>query len=148
MASANWYTNGVLGQWSGTAARRVDWVNDTIKITLHTSTYTPQQTTHTYYSDLTAELASGSGYTAGGYTMVNKTLTYDGTSKEVRLDADDPQWTAATFTFRYYVIRKDTGTPTTSPLLGFGNMVTDQSIASGTYTLVGDATGWLKDVVS
>ena len=146
MATAKWYNNGVLGQWSGTAARRVDWVNDTIKISLHTSVYVPSQTAHTYYSDLAAELASGSGYTAGGYTMVNKTLTLSG--QEVRLDADDPQWTAATFTFRYYVIRKDTGTPSTSPLLGYGDMTTDQSISSGTYTLVGDATGWLKDVVS
>jgi hypothetical protein len=110
-ASAKWYTNAVLGVFSSTAARRFDWVNDTIKVTLHTSAYAYSQTANTYYSDVTSELATGSGYTAGGYTMVNKTLTYDAASKEVRLDADDPQWTAATFTFRTYVIRKDTGTP-------------------------------------
>jgi hypothetical protein len=147
-ATAKWYSNAVVGVFSATAARRFDWVNDTIKVTLHTSAYAYNQFTNTYYSDLASELATGSGYVAGGYTMVNKTLTYDGASKEVRLDADDPQWTAATFTFRTYVIRKDTGTPSTSPLLGFGDMGADQSISGGTYTLVGDPTGWLKDVVS
>jgi hypothetical protein len=147
-ASAKWYNNAVLGSWGSTAARRFDFVNDTIKVTLHTSSYTPNQATHTFYTDLTNELASGSGYTAGGYTMVNKTLAYDSGTHEVRLDADDPQWTSATFTFRIYVIRKDTGTGSTSPLLGYGDMGADQSISGGTYTLVGDATGWLKDTVS
>jgi len=146
--TSHWYGLAGKGQWSGTPASRVDWVNDTIKCTLHTSSYTPNQDTHQYYSDLTNELSTGSGYTAGGYTLVNKTLTYDTASNETRLGADPAQWTSATFTFRISVVRKDTGTPTTSPLLGYTDMGSDQSISGGTYTLVWDATGVLKAVAA
>jgi len=147
-ATSKWYGLAGKGQWSSTAASRVDWVNDTIQVSLHTSAYVPNQDTHVYYTDLTSELASGNGYTAGGYTLVNKTLTYDAASNETRLDADDAQWTAATFTFRISVVRKNTGTPSTSPLLGYTDMGADQSISGGTYTLVWDPTGVLKAVAA
>lgn len=142
--TAHWYGLAGKGQWSSTPASRVDWVNDTIKVTLHTSAYVPNQDTHQYYSDLTNELATGSGYTLGGYTLISKTLTYDTASHSTWLGAANAQWTSATFTFRISVVRKDTGTSTTSPLLGYTDMGADQSISGGTYTLVWDATGVLK----
>jgi hypothetical protein len=46
------YGPAILGQYSATAARRVDWVGDVltglIKVTLHTSTYIPDPDIHTF----------------------------------------------------------------------------------------------------
>jgi hypothetical protein len=89
MATAAVYGNHLLGQYSATAARRVDWVTDTIKCTLHTATYAPNQDTHTFASDLTNELATGGGYTAGGVTLASKTTAYDSATNQTRLDAAD-----------------------------------------------------------
>lgn len=143
MATANWYGQSPLGQYSSTAARRVDWPTDTIKVTLHTATYTPNQDTHVFASDLTNELSTGSGYTAGGVTLATKSTSYDSTTNEARLIAGNAAWTNLTATFRYAVIWKDTGTAGTSPLLGYVDL--GATTISGTnFTLTPDATGWLK----
>lgn len=149
MATGKWYGLGARQQWSATSADRVDWVTDTIKVSLHTSTYTPDQDTHDYYNDVTNEIAAGSGYTAGGETLASKTLTYDTASNTVRLDAADVTWTfSGSKTFRYAVIYKSTGVSTTSVLMGYVDFVTDQT-TSGTFTLQWDATdGVLRAVVS
>src|SRR3954452_21956801 len=106
MATAAVYGNHLLGQYSATAARRVDWVTDTIKCTLHTATYAPNQDTHTFASDLTNELATGGGYTAGGVTLASKTTAYDSATNQTRLDAADVSWAGMSNTFRYAVVWK------------------------------------------
>lgn len=149
MATGKWYGLGARQQWSATAADRVDWVTDTIKVSLHTVAYTPDQDAHDYYNDVTNEIAAGSGYTAGGETLTSKTLTYDTASNTVRLDAADVTWTfSASKTFRYAVIYKSTGVASTSVLMGYVDFGSDQT-TSGTFTLQWDATdGVLRAVVS
>lgn len=143
MATANWYGLALSGQYSSTAARRVDWVTDTIKVTLHTSTYTPNQDTHDFADDLTNELSTGSGYTAGGVTLASKSVSYDTSTNEARLIAGNAAWTNLSATFRYAVVWKDTGTAGTSPLLGYVDLGAT-TIAGTNFTLTPDATGWLK----
>lgn len=149
MATAKWYGEGALGLTHATAARRFDWVNDTIKVTLHTSTYVPDQDAHNFADDLTNEVANGNGYTTGGVSLGSKALTYDGASNTVRMDAADAAWTfTASKTARIAVIWKDTGTAATSPLIGYVDFVTDQT-TSGNFTIQWDATdGVLRMVVS
>ena len=149
MATGKWYGLGARQQWSATAADRVDWVNDTIKVSLHTATYTPDQDAHDYFNDVTNEIAAGSGYTSGGETLASKTLTYDTASNTVRLDAADVTWTfSGSKTFRYAVISKSTGVASTSVLMGYVDFGSDQT-TSGTFTLQWDATdGVLRAVVS
>lgn len=142
--TAKWYGEGLLGQYSATAARRVDWDTDTIKVSLHTSTYTPDQDAHNFYDDLTNEVPNGSGYTTGGTAITTSTPTYDTGTNEVRLDATDAQWTSASFTARYAVIYKDTGVAGTSPLLGYVDFGGDETVSSGTFTITWDSTGVLK----
>lgn len=144
-----WFGPASLGLVSTTAARRVDWVTDTIKATLHTSTFTPNQDTHDFADDLTNELANGNGYTTGGVTLGTRSTVYDSGSNTTRMIAASAQWTfSALKTFRYAVIWKDTGAAATSPLLGYVDFAGDQA-SSGVFTINWDATdGVLRMVVS
>jgi hypothetical protein len=125
----------------------VDWVSDTIKVSLHTSTYTPNQDTDDFFNDATNEV-SGTGYTAGGVTLGSKTTAYDSATNETRLDAADVSWTSASFTARYAVVYKDTGTASTSPVLGYVDFGGDETVSSGTFNITWDATGVLKITAS
>ena len=146
--TTKWYGVGAKNQWGATAGNRVDFVGDTIKVALTTSTYTPNQDTHDFFDDITNELPTAGGYTAGGAALAGKTLTYDTGTNEVRLDANDSSWTSATFTARYAIVYKDTGTASTSPLMGYIDFGGDQSVSSGTFSIVYDATGVLKATAS
>lgn len=139
MATGTLYGQTFAGQYSATAARRIDWVTDTIRMTLHTATYTPNRDTHVFASDLTNEVAAGGGYSTGGVTLGTKSVSYDATSHQARLIAADPSWSSATFACRYAVIWKDTGTAATSPLMGFIDLGA-QSITGGTFTVDLDQT--------
>ncbi len=52
----------------------MDLLSDTIKLSLHTSTYTPTQTTDEIFATATNELTTANGYTAGGATLASKTV--------------------------------------------------------------------------
>lgn len=61
--------------------KQLDWDSDALVWTLHTSTYTPNYDTHAFVSDLTNELSTGGGYTAGtasggGLAIASPTMTY------------------------------------------------------------------------
>lgn len=142
-----WYGNGLTGQFGTTAARRVDWVTDTIKVSLHTSTYTPNQDTDVFFSAATNEV-SGTGYTAGGYTLTGKSVAYDATTNQTRLIAADASWTSATFTTSQAVIWKDTGSAATSPLLGWVDFGGNETVTTGNFTITWDVTGVLKLTVA
>src|SRR5438477_2232621 len=106
--TAKWYTNGPKH-----CVTDAVWTTDTIKTMLCTSSYTPDQDAHEFKSSVTNEI-SGTGYTAGGATLASKTVTADSSTNETRLDAADVSWTVATFTARYAVVYKSTGTDSTS----------------------------------
>src|SRR5947209_2835354 len=127
--TAFWYGLAIRDQWGATTADRQDWVNDTHKMSLHTSTYTRNQDTDHYYSTVTNGVAAGGGYTTGGVTLTSKTLTYDGPSNTTRMTAANVTWTALTATFRRAVVRKDTGVAGTSHLLGWIDFGADQAPA-------------------
>lgn len=147
--TAFWYGLAARDQWGATAGDRVDWVTDTIKMTLHTATYSPNQDTDQYFTAATNELSTAGGYTNGGATLASKTLTYDGPTNTVRLKANDVTWTASTWTARYAVIRKDTGTGSTSHLMGYVDFGASQSPSGVDFTVKADPTdGFLRAVVS
>ena len=54
----------------------IDLDTDTIKVVLVTSSYTPNIDTHTQYSHITNQV-TGTGYTAGGATLANKSVAVD-----------------------------------------------------------------------
>jgi hypothetical protein len=52
----------------------IDLAADTMKVALVSATYTPNQGTHVFFSDVTNEV-TGTGYTAGGATLASITVT-------------------------------------------------------------------------
>lgn len=75
----SWFRNALLlavGSGSSGGTPNFDYLSDTIKISLHTSSYTPNLDTHDFVDDLTNEVANGNGYTTGGVTLGSKTAAY------------------------------------------------------------------------
>lgn len=54
----------------------IDWLSDTIKCMLVTSSYTPNLDTDDYKDDVVANEITGTGYTAGGATLGSASVTY------------------------------------------------------------------------
>jgi len=76
--------------------RMQDLVGAVIKIALVGSGYTPDATNvgNSVWADVSAsEIANGFGYTTGGATLVNDTVST--TTNGHKYDSDDPTWTAS-----------------------------------------------------
>lgn len=122
------------------ADAQIDWAADTIKCALLDSGYAPNQDTHDFFDDVSAEEVAGSGYVAGGVTLANRSVAYDAGTNEVRLLADDAQWDPSTITARFAVIYKDTGNPATSPLISYVDFGQDR-ISEGALFEIAWASG-------
>lgn len=119
----------------------MDWITDTIKCSLHTSTYVPNQDTDDYWNDATNEVTS-TNYTAGGVTLGSKTLTYTAGTNVVAFDAADAAWTTVTFTARTAVVYKDgAGASSTDHLFSYVDFGADQTVSAGNFTVVWAAGG-------
>jgi hypothetical protein len=55
--------------------KEIDIDTDVIKVALCSNSYTPDRGAHDYYNDLTNELSTAGGYTAGGATLSTKSAT-------------------------------------------------------------------------
>jgi hypothetical protein len=122
----------------------IDFLSDTIKVSLHTLTTSFAQDTDEFFSDVLNEVAAGNGYTAGGVTLGAKTVTTDAATNKMIFDNTvDPSWTAsgAGFSANSAIFYKDTGTASTSPLIGWLDFGSTITLASGdTLTIQLDAT--------
>jgi hypothetical protein len=108
---------------------------DTIKIALFTSSASLDSTTTTYTGQ-TGEV-SGSGYTSGGVALTNQVVATSGTT--AYFDADDPEWTSASFTTAGALIYNDTlAGKNAIAVLSFGG---DFTVTSGTFRIVFPAPG-------
>lgn len=140
----------LYGQFLSQALNKeIDWDTDTIKVALLTNAYTPDQDVHNYLDDVVTYEVSGTGYTAGGNTLANKTNTYNSGTNVIVLDADDTTWSSSTITARYAVIYDATpATNATKPLIGFVDFGSDQSSSNGNFTITWDATGIVRITVA
>lgn len=126
----------------------MDFLSDTIKATLHTTTYVPNVDTDEALANATNELTTANGYTAGGVTLGTKTTVYTAVGGITTFDCADFGWTAAggSLVFRYVVIWDDTTTAPVDALIGYidhggtgnftltdGNTITFQTGANGLY---------------
>lgn len=124
------------------------WQNDTYKCMLTTSAYTPDQDVHDYRDDVTNEV-SGTGYSAGGATIANRTLTYTAATNKIMLDGDDVSWPNSTITARTAVVYNDTpSTNATKGLVCYQQESADISSNNGTFSVVWNAAGIVEVTVA
>lgn len=109
--------------------------SDTIHIALYTSSATLAASTDGYITS--NEVANGNGYTTGGVALASKSVDENSTSGV--FDADDPEWTSATFTANGALIYNKTLGDASSnargaiAVLAFGG---DFTVAGGTFKIV------------
>jgi len=124
----------------------IDLDTNTIKVVLVTSSYTPNIDTHTQYSHITNQV-TGTGYTAGGATLANKSVAVDTTNDRAKFDADDTTWTTASVTARGAIIYKyvdNAGNPDdTSPLICYKDFGADVTSTNADFTIKWHADGIL-----
>jgi hypothetical protein len=129
--------------------KEVDFDTDTVKVALLSSSYTPNQTGHAYFSDISAYEVSGTGYTAGGQALASKTVTLDAANRVLVLDAADVTWANSTITARYAVVYDDSGaTASQKALIGYIDLVSDQASNNGNFVIQWDATGIVRLTVA
>lgn len=143
--TAKLYAKGPLNMAGGDASGDgpMDLLSDTVKLTLHTATYTPNQSTNEVKTDATNELTTAGGYTALGQALASK--TYASSSLVVTFDAADVTWTSTSITHRIGVVWDDTPTTPADPLIMYidnGGDVTTSSTdlvyqwnSSGLFTI-------------
>jgi hypothetical protein len=112
---------------------------------LVTSAYTPAQGADEFFSDAnTHEIASGGGYTSGGFTLGSTSVSYDSSTREERFIAANVSSSALTpaSPFRYGVIYDSTpGSAGTDFLIAYINFGADQDPAGLPFAIQWAATG-------
>jgi len=118
--------------------KEVDLEADTIKVALLDNNHSFNADDNTW-SDVSANEISGTGYTAGGEELANKSVTQDDTNDKAVFDADDVSWTSATFTAYHAVIYDDTlASDDLICSIDFGGA---KSVSNGTFTIQWDSNG-------
>ena len=125
----------------------IDLDTDTIKVMLITSAETISESGDDFIDDVSAnEVTPGGNYAAGGSALANKTVSGP-TAGVSTFDADDLTWAqhaSNPTNARQAVIYKDTGTPSTSPVIAFGTLAAaDIDMTAGDLTLQWNASGIL-----
>lgn len=143
----------VTNKWFGASFlaafdKEIDYLADTIKVTLHSSAYTPDQDAGAgdapYQDDFTNELSTANGYTSGGATLGTKTNDYTSGTNVVAFKAADAVWTATgTLTARTAVVADTTpGTAATNPTLTYHQSDADISATDASWTFDIPTTGF------
>lgn len=117
----------------------VDPLNDTIKGMLLTSSHTTNVATQEFIDDVSANEASGTGYSAGGFTLDSGSV--DSSTTTTKYDYADETLSTATITARYIAWYKDTGTPSTSPILSIEDLGADKIATAGNWVYTVNANG-------
>lgn len=141
----NLYDKFREGSHDGNAVNFESPAGNGIKAALVTNAYTPDQNLDDFWSDVSTNEVSGTGYTAGGNVLSNGTVTLSGAGV-VTVDADDPAvWSQNGSGFtdaRRVIIYEDTGTASTSRLIAYSDAFSaDKGNVDGDFTVTLNASG-------
>jgi hypothetical protein len=90
----------------------------------------------TVWGSISANEIAGTGYSAGGETLANQTVSL--ASNTATFDGDDTSWTSATFTCYHAAIYDSTNTSSLICSIDFGGA---QTVTAGTFTIEWNANG-------
>ena len=110
----------------------------TLKLYPMATTFTPNSNTHSYFSDISASVASG----AAAVTLTGVVTTIDTVNNRVELDTDNAVTGTITTSTNNYSLVVDTGVASTSPVLATIDLVEGTvSTVSGTITFTVNSEG-------
>ena len=115
--------------------KEIDLEADTIKCMLLNDNHS-FVATHNVIGDVSANEISGPGYTAGGATLAGKAVTQGATTK---WDANDTEWTSASFTTYHGVLYDDT--IATDDLILSMDWGGAKTVSAGTFKIAWHANG-------
>lgn len=121
----------------------VDWDDNSttdIKVMLVTSSYVPNIDTHLTVDQVTNEVI-GAGYVAGGAVLINRSISIDNANDLAKYLGDNIVWSTSTITARGAVIYKDTGTPSTSPLICYIDFGEDKVTTNSDFVIAWNTNG-------
>ena len=127
------YNNGVNAALTG----GIDFDNDSFKIMLVTSSYTPDKDQHNDRADVTNEI-TGTQYSSGGGSTT-ASVNLDTTNDRVDISFTDVTFgtaqNGATITAAAGVLYKDSGNASTDTLVAYLDFGGDVSSTSGIFTV-------------
>ena len=134
----SWTTNGPAHLAKGD----VDWENDTIKAALLNAV--PDQDTTVYWDDISSTEVTGTNWSAGGQTLASASVGVNTSTNVTKLDAADVSVASVTVSgVEAIAIYKDTGTASTSPVLGIGDLGATGASSGGSLDITWNASGIL-----
>jgi hypothetical protein len=142
-----WYRQGLQAMLGSG-----NWLSDTIKVALHTSSYSIDQDSTTGWTTGN-EVGNSGTYASGGATLASPAILIS-TSKVGGLDCTDVSWTSATITAAYAVVYDDTltananGTSPAKPIICVVNFGGNVTCTNGTFAITWDAAGVCKVTAS
>lgn len=102
------------------------------KLMLVTSSYTPNEDTHAFRSDVTNEV-TGTGYSSGG-NAITPTVTHNTASNNVTVAWGAVNWATSTITAAAGVIYKVIGSAATDTITQYVDFSGNVSSTGGTFT--------------
>lgn len=123
----------------------IDWENDTIKVIFLSTSHTFDFTGDSFLSDISADRASGTTDVA----ITNAAVNIDTGNARVEFDSDNPSDSDATASTDKFALYKDTGSPSTSPLIS-GIEFTEGTLSpvAGTLQITVNSDGYFSVATS
>jgi len=144
--ASNMYQEGIRRIIDRNMSGNIDLLNDTIKVILLTSSYTPNKD-HQFVSDVNTYELNGTGY-ANGYggsgrkSLASKAIGKNDSTDKAYFDAADSSWTAITAgTAAYAVLCKEITADSSSPIICCVDISPDVATNGGDYTIQWDSAG-------
>lgn len=110
----------------------IDFSGDTIKVALFEDDY-DEDLAAEFFDEIVGTEIVGVGYDAGGQELANPSVSEE---LPILFSADNSEWTGATITgVRFAILRKDTGDPATSPVVGYIDFGENKSVLNGTFMI-------------
>ncbi|MDP3789140.1 MAG: hypothetical protein Q8R48_01930 [Candidatus Omnitrophota bacterium] len=128
--------SGIYNRFKANLMKKdIDLEVDTIKVMLLSSSHAFNPD-HNLVSQISANEITGTGYTAGGAALANKTVTQDDTNDKAKWDADDVSWQNSTITARFAVLYD-----ANNNLIACIDFAEDKSSSSGEFKIQWHADG-------
>ena len=143
VVTSHWYGLTFEKYFAGTHTASMEAT--TVSVMLVTDSSTPAPDVDDFRDDVDAEVAAGSGYTAGGKALAATpawTVASPGAG-QMAYDSPDPNWPTSTITSaEAAVLYESTGVSTADELYLMSDFGSPVSTTNGTLTVVVDTNGW------